>query len=151
MAVNIYLRPVSANDTEALAAIEMECFPDPSWNPQDFVRYDCMVAEVEASGGSREIGGFLVSHEIASGSLETPPQREILNIAVRTQFRRLGIAKQLLGHELRRGAEVFLEVRESNSRAIQLYENAGFAKIGTRANYYDNPVESAIVMGAKWC
>jgi ribosomal-protein-alanine N-acetyltransferase len=146
MALTIRLRPASSADAEALAAIEQESFPDPSWTSDDFLKYDCVVAEV---GLIPSIGGFLVSRETFPGTAEAPAEREILNLAVAVQFRRLGIARALLENELKRAAEVFLEVRRSNAPAIQLYKTAGFIEVSQRCAYYDNPVESAIVMRTK--
>ena len=39
-----------------------------------------------------------------------------------------------------------LEVRESNAPARRFYEGAGFVIMGTRKNYYEKPVEDAILM-----
>jgi ribosomal-protein-alanine N-acetyltransferase len=144
MALTFELRPAAPADAPALAEIELEAFPDPSWTAEDFLRYDCTVAAVNG-----EIAGFLVSREIFAGGGGAPPEREIVNLAVRKSFRRQGLAAQLLRHELRRGASLFLEVRESNGAAIQLYKNAGFSEVSRRCDYYDNPVESAIVMLVK--
>lgn len=69
-----------------------------------------------------------------------------------------GIAKQLLRQFIEYGEQqnaenLFLEVRESNTRAIALYERAGFIEMSVRKNYYpsDNPAkngfEDAILMG----
>ena len=41
---------------------------------------------------------------------------------------------------------ITLEVRESNSKAIKLYEKFGFEDVGTRKNYYNNPIENAKLM-----
>jgi len=145
MALTVRLRPATPADAAALAAIELESFPDPSWTDDDFLRYDCIVAEIGTI-----VGGFLVSREISSGTADTPPEREILNLAIKPEFRRLGLAATLLANELKRAANIFLEVRESNVAAVQLYKNAGFIEISRRRDYYDNPVESAIVMRTKW-
>ncbi len=142
--ITISLRPARPADIDALAGIEQESFPDPSWKAPDFLRYDCTVAEV----GSR-IAGFLVSHQISPGTPETPPEREILNIAVAIEFRRLGVATRLLNNEVQRRATLFLEVRETNTAALHLYTNAGFRRIALRRDYYDSPTESAIVMSLK--
>ena len=74
-------------------------------------------------------------------------EREILNVAVRPDLRRLHIATELLRAEMERwpGAH-FLEVRESNTGARQLYEGLGFEAVGSRPGYYENPPESGIVM-----
>ena len=45
--------------------------------------------------------------------------------------------------------QIFLEVRESNDAAINLYNKFGFNELGIRANYYkrDKGREDAIIMG----
>ena len=43
-------------------------------------------------------------------------------------------------------SESLLEVRVSNAPARSLYERLGFQVIGTRKEYYDDPVEDALVM-----
>ena len=46
-----------------------------------------------------------------------------------------------------RGIEaVYLEVRDSNQRARQLYRSRGFEEVGRRRGYYRRPVEDAIVL-----
>jgi ribosomal-protein-alanine acetyltransferase len=78
-------------------------------------------------------------------------EAEVLNVAVRRNKRRRGLAGMLLQtafDQLRQSGvtRVFLEVRESNLPAIQLYEKYGFTKIGHRSRYYANPAEAAICM-----
>ena len=87
------------------------------------------------------ITGFLVSRQTAPG------EREVLNIAVDPAFRRRGIARELLKAELDRGpGQWFLEVRESNRAALNLYETFGFRSVGRRNGYYTDPAETGIVM-----
>lgn len=148
MALAVTLRPATAPDGEALEAIERQCFPDPSWVASDFFKFDCVLAEVEPEG-KKAIAGFLVSRETFAGTSDTPPEREILNIAVGVEFRRLGIGSMLLEHEAARGTTVFLEVREKNQPALYLYRKIGFTEVSRRLEYYDSPVESAIVMRLK--
>lgn len=68
-------------------------------------------------------------------------EAHILNICVHPDHRRQGYAKALLHQSIAtvivKGAGViFLEVRESNHSAIELYESIGFVEIGRRADYY---------------
>ncbi len=134
------LRKATVDDLPALIEIEQASFANPHWQAQDFLRYHCIVAEVEG-----QIVGFLVSRETI------PTEREILNLAVAPAYRRTGIATALLRHELSRKMVYFLEVRESNAAAQALYRRIGFVEVGRRPNYYDSPRERAIVMKMKWC
>jgi len=140
VAVVPVIRPAIDVDVPALDEIERESFAD-HWAAKTFLEYSCVVAEVE-----EEIVGFLVSREIFAGNRETQSEREILNLAVRTRFRRQGIAGVLLGHELSRRAIFYLEVRESNTAARALYGKFGFREINRRTGYYHHPPETAIVM-----
>jgi ribosomal-protein-alanine N-acetyltransferase len=79
---------------------------------------------------------------------------QILNIAVAPESRRAGYATRLLRHAIdvlrARGArEFFLEVREGNGGAIDLYEKLGFVKVGRRKRYYAETNEDALVMRLK--
>ncbi len=42
--------------------------------------------------------------------------------------------------------KIFLEVRESNIPAISLYNGFGFKQVGMRKDYYEKPVENALLM-----
>lgn len=150
MALTIRLRLALSPDLPRLVAIELESFPDPSWKAPDFLRYDCMVAEAQIAPDEYAIAGFLVSRQNFGGSQDAPPEREILNLAVDKSFRRNGVASTLLEHELQHEADVYLEVRETNVPAIHLYTKAGFTEVARRVHYYENPLESAIVMRMKW-
>ena len=76
---------------------------------------------------------------------------QITNIAVLKEFRRNKIACKMLSVLIDRAKELnlenlSLEVRESNTAAINLYLGMDFKKVGTRKNYYKNPTEDAILM-----
>ena len=75
----------------------------------------------------------------------------ITNIAVRPEYRRQGVARQLLDVFLNfawgnRLAFLTLEVRASNYGAIALYGELGFRAVGRRKNYYEHPKEDALIM-----
>lgn len=75
-------------------------------------------------------------------------QAHINQFAVWPQLRRRGLGLQLLEAVIAEAAhlgavEITLEVRESNTPALQLYERAGFVRDGVRKNYYTKPVEDA--------
>ncbi len=76
---------------------------------------------------------------------------DISTLAVDVPWRRLGLGRWLLHRVLdlsdRRGAaSAFLEVRQSNWPALELYRSAGFDILGTRRDYYDGPREDAFVL-----
>jgi len=142
--VTVHIRRAKASDVDVLLEIEDRSFIAPNWTRSDFLKYDCIVAE---SNG--EIAGFLVSREVFGGDAANPSQLEILNLAVAPEFRRLGIATALISKVLSRGAELFLEVRESNQPAQRLYRKLGFLEVARRPKYYHNPDETAIVMNMK--
>jgi tRNA threonylcarbamoyladenosine biosynthesis protein TsaB len=87
--------------------------------------------------------GFIIGRYAAD-------EAEILNLAVSSDSRRQGHAKALVQRLLvafceESAVRVFLEVRESNSAAIALYEKLGFRRVGQRQGYYREPAESALV------
>jgi ribosomal-protein-alanine acetyltransferase len=76
-------------------------------------------------------------------------EAELLRIAVRKEDRNAGVGRCILREIKRRLKEeaakvLFLEVRETNHPAKQLYQTEGFQEIFIRKNYYGN--ENAIVM-----
>ena len=76
---------------------------------------------------------------------------QINKIAVIPEKRKNGIGKTILNHVLEFTRDIgvknwYLEVRESNKAAQALYRSAGFSSVGTRKNYYINPVEDAVLM-----
>lgn len=87
----------------------------------------------------QELVGFLAVQTVLD-------EMEILQIAVKTDFQRLGIASQLMAAVMDWKGDIFLEVRESNSAAQALYTRQHFTKIGKRKDYYRNPVEDAVIM-----
>ncbi|MBS7577802.1 MULTISPECIES: ribosomal protein S18-alanine N-acetyltransferase [unclassified Enterococcus] len=79
-------------------------------------------------------------------AIKVLPELEISNIAVLPSYQNQGIAGQLIGQLKACGSVIFLEVRESNQKAKQLYLKAGFYQTGLRKKYYQEPEENAILM-----
>ncbi|AND80049.1 ribosomal protein S18-alanine N-acetyltransferase [Streptococcus pantholopis] len=99
---------------------------------QDHVDYFFVQAQ-------EKIAGFLsVQHLVG--------ELEITNIAVMRQYQGQGLGSQLLSHLDKLDFPIFLEVRESNRAAQALYRKFGFEIVGKRQNYYQEPLEPAIVM-----
>lgn len=82
----------------------------------------------------------------------------LLNFTVAPAHQRQGLAKAMMRHlrewsVSREVHSIWLEVRSSNQRAIDLYLAHGFVKDGVRPNYY--PVssgqrEDAVMMSLHW-
>lgn len=83
--------------------------------------------------------GFLALQDLAG-------ELEITQLAVKKAHQGLGLANQLMEFLADRPERIFLEVRASNQVARALYEKHGFQPVGQRKNYYQNPVEDAILM-----
>jgi polysaccharide biosynthesis protein PslH len=136
MPPRVQIRPAAENDVPEITAIQQTAPESSQWLPRDYMAFECKVALLDG-----RITGFLISRGVADR------EREILNIAVHPDFRRLHVASELLRAELSRHPGVhFLEVRESNAAARRLYEGLGFQAVGERPAYYDNPPETGIVM-----
>lgn len=75
---------------------------------------------------------------------------DIYSVAVSENYRKKGVGKLLLEeffNQLPNEVQaVNLEVRESNSPAIKLYEKTGFQSVGLRKNFYQEPRENAVLM-----
>lgn len=144
--MNIGIRPAIAGDLDALVAIEDQSFSAPNWRREDFLKHECLVVECDS-----KVAGFIVFREVFAGGAETHAEREILNLAVAPEHRGKGLAKALMMQVLSRSGKFFLEVRESNAAARQLYRKLGFIEVARRPNYYQFPNETAIVMNMKRC
>ena len=78
-------------------------------------------------------------------------EAEILKLSVAEFARNRGLGYQLLDFSVKycstRGVKnCFLELRASNEIAQHIYEKRGFIKVGSRKDYYEGPVEDAILM-----
>ncbi len=122
--------------------IDKQCFSDP-WRLSDFEyqiknpNYKIIGAFVE----NKPVG--FVNVQCIAGELT------VNNIAVLKEFRKQGIGEKLLKAALEAFSNAdaaFLEVRESNIPAQKLYEKYDFVKVGERKNYYQNPIENALLM-----
>jgi ribosomal-protein-alanine N-acetyltransferase len=140
--VRLFLREASTSDAMVLAELNAAASAHP-WSASqfDFDAERILLIEHDA-----EPRGFIVfSYVLDVGS--------ILNIAVRPDCQRRGMAAQLLTGALRAMGELgvdrcLLEVRSSNGGAAALYESFGFQVDATRKNYYPAKTgrEDAILM-----
>ena len=137
--------PMTADHLDQVAEIEQICFSDP-WSRRmlsEHLENECAATLVALSENGTVLG--------YAGLLVVLDEGYITNVAVRPEYRRQGIAGELLA-VFRRFAEgnkmafLTLEVRDSNASARALYTKHGFKEVGVRKNYYDHPKEDAIIM-----
>ena len=135
------LRLLSAESAKLVASVAERCFTDP-WSHA--VIAAALSAPQNAAIGAYRDGGLCGFLFVSAGADEG----EISDLAVLPEARRGGVGSALLREGLRilreRGCDsVFLEVRESNTAARELYTAFGFLPCGVRRHYYRNPPENA--------
>jgi ribosomal-protein-alanine N-acetyltransferase len=138
------IRRLTYADLPQVIAVERRAFPTP-WSLAMFVLElsktsgTCLAARL----GDGDIVGYLICSRYDT-------VWHIMNVAVDPAHRRLGIASGLLARLLAErdgpGARFTLEVRRSNTPAIELYEGFGFLAAGIRRRYYQDNGEDAVIM-----
>lgn len=131
-------------DLEQVSTMEAACFSMP-WSKKSFEenlnRSDAVY--VVARDGDKVLG--------YCGAYVILNEADINQVAVEPLHRKKGVGRKMLAallEKLRKaGADaVTLEVRKSNEAAIALYESIGFVTEGIRKNFYEKPVEDALIM-----
>lgn len=145
------IRAARESDLARICEIELECFSDP-WSRGMFASLmnndsaRLLVADIDG-----EVCAFAGVYIIDGTSEDICGDAELADIAVANACRRKGFAKMLI-HELFELARehfcsaVFLEHRDSNIAAHELYKSMGFETMGKRKNYYASPREDAVLM-----
>ncbi|MDF0531777.1 ribosomal protein S18-alanine N-acetyltransferase [Tsukamurella sp. 8F] len=133
------LTPLAEADADRCAELERILFAgDGPWPAKAFVSE---LAQPHVRFFAARDEGRLVGYA-GIGLLGTriAPESEIHTIGVDPAYQGDGVGRALLGALLAEadahGGAVFLEVRTDNDRAIELYERAGFERVGLRRRYY---------------
>lgn len=129
---------------EQLSSLDKQAVGNEGWSAESFR------SEAEKDNG------FVLYAENSDGIIallsaySAIGEADITSVAVAPAYRRRGLAQKLimeLESRLPDDTEsIFLEVRESNTPAITLYEKCGFERLSIRRNFYSDPSENAIVM-----
>jgi ribosomal-protein-alanine N-acetyltransferase len=143
--MNLTIRRMTVDDVSAVVELDQKSFSLP-WPERSF-RFEltdnpasrCWVAELDGN-----VVGMIVVWLIVD-------EAHVATIATDPAHRRQGIGKRLLAHALldliRDGARSsFLEVRESNLVAQDMYRKFGYEATGRRRRYYRDNDEDAILM-----
>ncbi len=144
--LEITVRPMTDADLDQVLAIETVSFPAP-WIREHFAN------ELTACHSFPYVaisGGNVVGYVCLMSIFE---EAQILDIAVDPGHRGRGVAATLIQYAMmvagHKEAEFMrLEVRDSNSAAIALYEKLGFARAGVRPRYYEGR-DGAVLMEKK--
>ena len=135
---------MTAAHVAQIAEIEKLCFSDP-WSENSVaseLNNPLSLWLVALDGAT--VAGYVGSQSVLDGA-------DMMNIAVHPDYRRRGIARELVTGLADALAEkgvksLALEVRQSNAPAIALYEQLGFQQVGLRPNYYRNPRENSLIL-----
>ena len=141
------LRPLTVATLDGVMALEESVYPFP-WTRGNFL--DSLASGYTAWTLNR-IEGDLVGYCVAMFGAD---EMHLLNITVAPSWRRLGHARRLFDELVavcrqRPADRLWLEVRESNRTAQEVYRRLGFVAAGMRRGYYPAPAgtrEDAIVM-----
>ncbi len=141
----VEIRPMQSSDLDHIIRIEREIFLFP-WSLGNFADsikagYVCQVLQQTNT---------LIGYGIM---MMSPEEAHVLTLGIAANWQGKGWGKILLQHliEYAKSAHaksVFLDVRESNYSAAQLYKKMGFRHIATRKGYYPAMCgrEDALVM-----
>ncbi|MBO5230840.1 MAG: ribosomal protein S18-alanine N-acetyltransferase [Clostridia bacterium] len=140
--MNFEIVKMRAEHIPEIARLEAECFSQP-WSENALSEELKNENSHFLAAVSDRVLGYIGVQEICG-------EAYITNVAVFGEYRKEGIGRKLLNEACsgakERGCEfITLEVRESNSAAIALYESEGFEKAGVRKNFYSSPTENGII------
>lgn len=139
LAQTLAFRPMQMEDVDAVMVIEPTIYSHP-WTRGNFV-------DSLSSGYSAWV--LLERQRIVGYALMMMvlDEAHLLNISVAKSHQKQGLGRSLLNHMIEisrrhKAANMFLEVRTSNTAAITLYEHMGFCEMAIRRGYY--PADPAI-------
>lgn len=133
------------NDLDKIIEIEEAVYPHP-WTRGIF--YDCL--NIGYLCLVLELNGKIIAYAVMSVAVA---EAHLLTIVVPNEDQGKGYGKKILNemiqYAVKDNAEtMYLEVRNSNKVAIQLYHERGFNELGLRKDYYpdDNGREDALIL-----
>ena len=149
------LRQFDVKDIESVIEINRTCLPE---NYASFFFIDtsqnCPTAFRVAEVGTRAVGYIMCRVEHGFSDVKRVKfvrKGHIISIAVLPEFRRAGIASELVKQALSalremKAEECYLEVRAVNESAIKLYERLGFSLARQVSHYYADGAEALVMV-----
>ncbi|HEX3101268.1 MAG TPA: N-acetyltransferase [Pyrinomonadaceae bacterium] len=146
------IRPVDASHIADLIRIGEETNLS-IWTAQNYLD-ELLVPEsimLRLESETNETIGFVVGRVVQGGTIETEIDTEIYNVAIIESEQRKGFGQRLFDAFAAKCREtgvanIWLEVRASNEKAIRFYAQNGFERVQSRNNFYENPREHALLM-----
>lgn len=142
---NISIVALERTHLPAVKAIEPKAHSHP-WSDKLLSDLDSRGAEHHAMLVDQELVGYFYAQHIVG-------EVTLLNIAIAPAWQGRGLGRRLLEAFLARcealnAESAWLEVRQSNLRAFELYQAEGFNEVDRRRNYYptERGKEDAIIM-----
>ncbi len=142
--ITMEILPMKEEHIKEITEIERLSFSVP-WSENGLsAELENETAHFLSAVSGRKVLGYIGIHEICG-------EAYITNVAVLPDYRRLGIGETLIdaatnGAKERECEFISLEVRISNTPAIELYKKEGYNVVGQRKNFYSNPTEDAYIM-----
>ncbi|MDH7555767.1 MAG: ribosomal protein S18-alanine N-acetyltransferase [Candidatus Methanosuratincola sp.] len=149
------VREFRPEDLESVIMINKVCLPE-NYSPDFFMEHHWenprifLVAQV----GEKVVGYNMCRIEFGISNIKRDFAKKghVISIAVLEGYRGMGIGQKLMEEGMKnvRGAgasEIYLEVRQSNLPAIQLYRKLGFRAVRVLEGYYRDG-ENAYLMVA---
>ena len=141
----VLVRKMIHADLEQVIEIDQVSFSLP-WPKRSF-QYEldenftsrCWVADVDGRIAAMMVGWMIID------------ELHVATIATHPDYRGQGIGKKVLVHALLAARKegvirAFLEVRQTNETALNMYRSLGFVEDGRRKEYYKDNNEDAILM-----
>jgi ribosomal-protein-alanine N-acetyltransferase len=132
----LWFRRMTLGDVERVMKVEQEVYEFP-WTEKIFsdcirVGYYCWLALQRQN---------IVGHAVISVSAG---ESHMLNLSIAREYQRRGFGKEFIEFliqqaQAKQAQTMLLEVRPSNTAAINCYNSAGFNEIGLRKDYYPSP------------
>lgn len=137
--------PICASDSREIAKLEKKCFSHDVWSESSIA--SDLGCENRIWYKAQDRSGKLIGY---CAIMLSDDHSELLKLAIDEEFRNEGIATTLLLHALYdirnlKKDMIFLEVREDNAPAMNLYKSIGFVQVNIRKNYYGTRVDGLVM------
>ena len=144
---NIEFYRMVQEDADGVARVEAACMPVP-WSRQSFWEEASHTDAYYLIARDVDRDNLIVAY---AGCWVLANEGHITNVPVDPDYQGQGLGRRLMNELTSRvkalGVDsMTLEVRPSNTVAINLYTSLGFRSVGQRPKYYTNPVEAAEIM-----